>query len=982
MPGMNGKEEKTPQNNTESAQDAKNSDPKQQAPLETFPIVGIGASAGGLEALQEFFRNMPANSHMGFVVVTHQHPGHESILPEILARDTGMPVVKIQDRMRVEPDHIYVLGSGRSVTISQGELLFKKGGTAAPLSLPIDTFFLSLAEDMHERAVCILLSGNGSDGTRGMKEIKAQGGVALAQDLTSAKYTGMPGSALNTGLVDIVEPPKRMPRRLTEYMKGPYLRPKAGPAEGEEFPDEELNSVLRYIRSRTGHDFAMYKTSTIRRRIERRMSVHGLKKSRDYLDYLHENRQEARMLFSELLISVTSFFRDPDAFETLKNQYLPQLLASRAEDHEFRVWIPGCATGEEAYSIAIVLDEVRQAARRPFNIRIFGTDLDDQAIQRARHGTYQAGIAADVSPQRLERYFTRDGTDDWLVRKDLRDMLVFAQQNVLSDPPFVKLDLLVCRNVLIYLQPDLQKLLLPTFHYALNPGGILFLGSSESVGAYTELFEPLDVRCKIYRRRDIPTDLPRLPAKPGKAESMIQAEGNDERQLRPPQTNRLIERMLINLFAPVSIVIDTKGTILYIHGKTGAFLEPEEQQPRNNVFEMARAGLRLPLSAAVHHVLERNEDFAQSNLRVKSNGDYQLIDLGVRRIASPQSIRGLLLVTITPARSELLEPPAVKKSEAASKAPPERTEELERELLRVRESNQTMVEELQSTNEELQSANEELQSTNEELQSSKEEMESLNEELSTVNNELTSKVEALGQSRDDMKNLLNSTDLAVIFLDQQLRVKRYTEKAKSLVSLRDSDIGRPIGELVAKVQYDRLLDDCREVLDSLVRKELEMPTRDGSWLLLRILPYRTSENVIGGVVLTFIDISRLKIAERSAEAMEYFQSIVETVREPMIVLDASLRVQSANESFHRIFKTSGEQMLGKNLYELGNGQWNIPELRKLLEAVVPGNKSFNDYVVEHDFPAIGHKKFILNARRLQRAAGLPDFILLAMEESR
>lgn len=957
---------------------------KVQQHTDNFLIVGIGSSAGGLEALQVFFRTMPADCGMGFVVVTHQHPGHESILPALLSHETDMPVVKIEDGMTVKACHVYVLGPGSQLTIDRGHLHLQDRHASDALHMPIDIFFRSLAHDMHERAVCIVLSGTGSDGTIGLKEIKAQRGMAMAQQPPSAKYGGMPSSAQGTGLVDFIEPPERMPKRLIEYVKGTRFMLKDHGGEGGPFSEEELQGIIRYVRSRTGHDFSMYKNSTIRRRIERRMNVHGLKKPHEYLNYLHENRQEAQMLFSELLISVTSFFRDSEAFEALQNKYLPELFNSRPDNYEFRVWVPGCATGEEAYSVAILLDEVRQMLRKPFTIRIFGTDLDDQAIQRARSGIYPASISVDVSRQRLEYYFIRDGDDAFQVRKDIREMLIFAQQNMLSDPPFMRLDLLVCRNVLIYLQNDLQKLLLPTFHYALNPEGLLFLGSSESVGTYSELFETLDVRWKIYRRKEVPTGLPHLPAIGGKTENQAYAENEEKKVKHPPQVNRLIERLLINLFAPISIIIDHNGTIVYIHGRTGAYLEPEEQQPRNNIFEMAREGLRLPLSAAVHRVLEHDEEVKRKNLSVKTNGGYQSIDLTVRPIKGPEPIRNLILLSITAVKVNTDVIAENNRMQGQQhKAPPERIKELERELLHVRESNQVMVEELQSTNEELQSANEELQSTNEELQSSKEEMESLNEELSTVNNELSSKVQQLSQARDDMKNLLNSTDLAVIFLDQQLRVKRYTEKARTLISLRESDIGRPIEDLSAQFLYDHLLDDCREVLDTLVRKEEEVKTREGTWQLMRILPYRTSENIIGGVAVTFVNITRLKEAEQFAKsAKEYFQSIVDTVREPLVVLDSQLQVQSVNSAFCRLFSVDNEQMLGKRFYDVGEGQWNIPTLRNLLEQILSYGTAFSDYLVEHDFSVIGYKRFMLNARRLEQAKGLQELILLAIEEQK
>ncbi|MBD3422185.1 MAG: PAS domain-containing protein [Chitinivibrionales bacterium] len=944
---------------------------------DSFPVIGIGSSAGGLEALQALFGNMPPDCAMAFIVVTHQHPDHESALPELLANVTDLPVKEIRPNTKIENNHVYVLGSGVSLSIKNGRLQLTKSRHVSAHSMPIDIFFRTLASDMHERAIAVVLSGSGTDGTAGIKEIKARGGLIVAQEAATARYAGMPGSAEETGLVDIVETPENIPQSLIAYARGPYLRQAEDRAAESLIPHKGLQSILHFISSKTSHDFSAYKENTIRRRIERRMSINGLKNPNDYLNFLYDNSQEVQQLFTELLISVTSFFRDVHAFDMLRSHYIPELMRSRPDKHEFRVWIPGCATGEEAYSIAMVLAEVKQELKKSLTIQVFGTDLDERAIHTARQSVYPVSISVDVSQERLEKFFIREGEDSYAVRKSIRDMLIFAPQNMLSDPPFMKLDMLVCRNVLIYLQPDMQKLLIPTFHYALSPGGLLMLGSSESVAGYGELFDTLDNHNKIFRSRDVPTEMPHLPIKRHKTAIPQMREQEQSETGRIAHSNRRIERFLLNEFAPVCIVVDHQGTIAYIHGKTGAFLEPEEMQPRNNVLQMAREGLRGPLASAFHRAVGQQQTACKKNVRVKTNGDYTRVNLSVSPIADPEPLHGLYLVTISP-------PAPVKHKAEESKnqdeAETNQIQEVERELLSVRESNQTMVEELQSSNEELQSSNEELQSTNEELQSSKEEMESLNEELSTVNTELDSKVQDLRQARDDMRNLLNSTDLGVIFLDQHLHIKRFTEKAKNLISLRDSDIDRPFNELSAQIIHDDLPAACTRVLDTLERIEEEVRTRDGSWQLMRILPYRTSENIIGGVVITFIDISQLKQIQKQAESQEFFQHIVDTIREPLLVLDNAFRVKSANEAFLSAFGTSKEQTLGKKIYSLGNGQWDIPALRELLEKVLPDSASFNDFEVEHDFPEIGHKAFVLNARRLKQGDGKGELILLAMQE--
>ncbi|MBD3242619.1 MAG: hypothetical protein GF331_18660, partial [Chitinivibrionales bacterium] len=787
------------------------SDQKRHKKRETFPIVGIGASAGGLEALQELFRAMPDDTGMGFVVITHQHPGHESVLPELLGRETHMPVVRIDDDMHVEPNHVYVLGSGVIVRIEAGTLHLSDLEGTAQRRLPIDIFFRSLAHDMHERAVGVVMSGTGSDGTSGIREIKGQGGMTLAQQTPSARYGGMPASAQKTGLVDFVATPTDIPRKIMNFISAPYvITPRKAREEG--FSSNDLEAILRFLRSRRGHDFSSYKRSTIERRVQRRMSVHGIVKAPDYLSFLHENSQEAQLLFQELLISVTSFFRDPEAFAVLQDKYLPPIIEQWPEDREFRVWDAGCATGEEAYSIAIVIDEIRRRLNKSFDIRIFATDLDAQAVEQARRGTYPASIAVDLSPERLQRYFVGEDTHSYTIRKEIRDMMIFAQQNMLSDPPFVHLQMVVCRNVLIYLQTNLQERLLPLFHHALAPDGLLFLGSSESVGAENRLFETLDTRWKIFRRTNVATELPELPITMKAARQPEQEQPAPAPSGPPRATGRLVERMLLDQYVPVSIVFDHEGTISYIHGRTGAYLEPEQRQPRNNIFDMAREGLEMPLRSAVHAALQRKKRIVKQGIRIRTNGEHQTVDLAVSRIMVPEALRGMLLASITPSARGTQPPSEERERKEAGR--PDRRSDLERELLFCRDANQGLREEMQSNQEEMQSANEELQSINEELQSSKEEMESLNEELSTVNAELSGKNQELVRARDDLQNLLNSTDLAVIFLDRRLHVKRYTGRARSFVGLRDTDIDRPISDLQFKMKGDGLLENCRHVLDT------------------------------------------------------------------------------------------------------------------------------------------------------------------------
>ncbi len=735
-----------------------------------FPVVGIGASAGGLEALLEFFSRAPADSGMAFVVVTHQQHGHVSLLPMLLGKSTDIPVVEARDGLVVEPNHVYVEPSGGLLSILGGVLRWTMADVTRSRHLPIDHFFRSLAFDQREHAICVVLSGTGTDGTLGMRAIKAESGLAVVQATSSAKYSGMPTSASATGLADYVLPPSGMVEQLIAYSRGPYLTARPPAIEEPGFPAEPLQRIMILLRSRSGHDFSLYKRATILRRIERRMNVHHIDEPQAYVQYLQQNARELDLLFSEMLISVTSFFRDPPAFELLSERVIPELMHSRRDEHALRVWAAGCATGEEAYSLAMVLRECMEKLSLHFEVQIFATDLDSHAIDTARAGLYPGGITADVSPERLDRFFTQEN-GMYRVRKEVRDMVVFAVQNVIKDPPFTRLDLLVCRNLLIYLDVELQRQLLPIMHYALRPTGILLLGSSESIGGFGELFEPIDTKWKIFRRKESNVNLHsvlEMPTELTKIQNEVIRPRGPLPAIKQSHTITQIERLLMMLFVPVCIVCDEHGNIVYIHGRTGAYLEPAQGQPRHKLLEMVRPGLARPLTAALRQAVTKNEEVVRDRVRVKTNGDFTHVRFSVSPIAGPEPIRGLLLVTIQ--QAVLPQPAIAAPSGNVEEVPSVRVSDLEEELRFVKESLQATIEELEtsneelkSTNEELQSTNEELQSTNEELETSKEEMQSLNEELSTVNAELQAKVDELSHATDDMQNLLNSTQVVTGF---------------------------------------------------------------------------------------------------------------------------------------------------------------------------------------------------------------------------
>jgi two-component system, chemotaxis family, CheB/CheR fusion protein len=955
-----------------------------------YPVVGIGASAGGLEALEKFFAHVPPDCGMAFVVVTHQHPGHASLLPELLRKCTRMQVLVAGDGIAVEPGCVFMSPPEGYLAILNGTLHLMEPDEPGPLRLPIDYFFRSLAEDQKEKAIGIVLSGTGTDGTLGLKAIKGAAGMTMAQAPESAKYSGMPSSAIATGLVDYVLPTEQIPAQLGAYAQGPYLAAAATPALDEGRLPEPMQKINVLLRARVGHDFSAYKANTIRRRIERRINVHQLKGPQQYLRLLHDNPHELDLLFRELLIGVTNFFRDPAAFEALAKAALPRLLAARPGGAPLRVWAAGCSTGEEAYSLAMVLREQMDQAKQLFSVQVFATDLDDKAVEAARGGLYPEGIARDVRPRRLARFFVKE-EEGYRIKKDIREMVIFATQNVLKDPPFTKIDLLVCRNLLIYLQPEAQERVLALFHYALKPGGVLFLGTSESISSLRDHFAVLDKKWKLFTRKEpIRASLP--PAQFAAMLPRIEAGpvGRSETAGSAPklQLSVLLEKVLLNRYAPACVIVNERGDILYIHGRTGDYLEPATGQARLNILDMAREGLRMSLAAGLRRAAAREDPVVQEGVRVKTNGDSIAVRLVVLRLTEPESIRGLLLVAFQTEPAAEQRPPARKAPSRPDKAPVGRVAELEQELQYVKETLQGTVEELEtsneelkSTNEELQSTNEELQSTNEELETSKEEMQSLNEELQTVNAQLQAKVDDLARTSDDMQNLLNSTELATIFLDQDLRIKRFTPEATKLVKLLPSDTGRPIADMAINLRYDALEADAAEVLRTLVFKEKEVQTKDGEWRQVRILPYRTTDNVIDGLVMTFMNIDRSKQAELVAEqARAYAESVLATVREPLLVLDADLRVVSANPAFYRAFALSPPEVERQSIYQLSHAQWDIPVLRRLLEDILPRNSAFENFEVEHVFPGLGRKVLQLNARRLVQGSGLPERILLAIGE--
>ena len=979
------------------------------------PVVGIGASAGGLEAFEAFFRACPTDTHMAFVLVPHLDPSHVSLLSEILQRSTGMPVLEAVDGLPIAPDHVYIIPPNRDMALLDGVLQVTIPEQARGQRMPIDVFMRSLADDQAAGAVGIILSGTATDGTQGLRAILAAGGICMVQEPATAKYDGMPQSAIEAGCATHILPVEQMPAMLLQTVKQRPYRLRV-PALMPKKIVSGINQILLQLRSITGQDFSLYKKSTIGRRIHRRMTQHKIESETTYARYLLENPAETQLLIKELLINVTSFFRDAGAYKMLAEVILPGLVTGKESGYNFRVWIPGCATGEEAYSIAILLTELQTALRakheQELNIQIYATDLDEDAIVAARAGVYPPNIAQDITSERLARFFIKTGAG-YKVKKELRDMVVFAVQNVIKDPPFTRLDLLSCRNLMIYMETELQNRLVPSFHYALKPNGVLFLSTSESITNHPELFSNIDRKWKFYRAVHIGAAPVRQTgtdwiAPLHRAHTLAAPRDGKAKAVRVGNIANLSTNALLHNYAPASVTTDSHGNIQYVHGDTGRYLRPAPGPVCNNVLEMARDGLKLELRSALLNAGANSVPTVNREVVVKTNGGYSTVRLSVRLLPKSQNGEQLLLVSFDESVVAGLRggkkvaasagPARGKRAPAAAGVA--RFTELERELAYSRETlqanseeQQASNEELKSTNEELQSTNEELQSSNEELETSREELQSLNEETLTVNAELNGKIDQLNSVQNDMKNLLDSIDTGTLFLDHDLIIRRYTPTATRAFRMIATDIGRPLSDITSNLDVD-LQADLQSVLDTLVPVERSVRTIDGAWYLARLQPYRTLDNVIEGVVLTFTDVSSSKLASEAAEiarsqlaatqlavtqiARELAEAIVDAVVEPLVVLDAELRVVSASNSFYRYFNVALNETVGRKIYELGNGQWNIEALRELLEHILPQKGKLDGFVVEHVFPVIGWCRMVLNARRVATAPGAPELILLAM----
>src|SRR6202167_1702745 len=960
--------------------------------LASFPVVGIGASAGGLEAFSELLRNLPEKTGMAYVLVQHLDPKHTSGLPEILARTTKLPVTEVTQNEKLQPDHVYVIPANTNLLIKDGSLQLGPRVLVHGQHMPIDNFLRSLAERIGQRAIGVVLSGTASDGTEGCRAIKTAGGLTFAQNEESAKYDGMPRSAVDAGVVDFILTPKDIARELGGISQHPYVTRvlSDGKDEFRGMVGADLDALFGLLRDSTGVDFTNYKHTTLQRRIRRRMVVHKIEKLKDYLRLIGKKPEELDELYQDLLIHVTGFFREPEAFVALRKHVYPALFEGRKPDNPIRVWVAACSTGEEAYSIAITLLEylwthTRNISQAAMAIQIFATDISETALDRARAGLYPEASVAEISAERLKRFFVRQ-EGGYQVNKSVRDMCIFAKQNLVKDPPFSNLDLVSCRNLLIYLGPVLQRRVIPTLHYSLKPSGYLVLGEAESLGGFADHFALVDKKDKIYQKRKTTARLTTYFASTDYSPRRIEDASTGKLLPAPFTVENEVEQLLINRFVPASIVVNDQMDIVQFQGKTGPYLEPAAGHPTFNLSKMAREGLMVDLRTGLAAAKKTNEPVRKEGVQIQSEGKVREVDLEVLPLRRHSSQERYYVVVFR----EKIQPPA----RAAAKGKSDKTKpdhptarenaNLKREMAQLRaqlgsllEDHETTLEEFKSVNEEVLSANEELQSTNEELETAKEELQSTNEELTTLNEEVQNRNAELSSANNDLLNLLSQVDVPVVMVSRDLCVRRFSPPAQKILNLLPSDVGRRLGQIRPNLDLQHMEPIVREVIERSTAQQREVRTKEGAWHILHVRPYETWDHKIEGAVISLQNIDALK--RLVIQTREYADAVIENARIPTLVLDGDLRVTVANPAFYRAFGVSREQTENRLIFELGNRQWNIPRLRQLLEEIVPRNSRVDDFAMSHDFPGLGPRDMLLNASRVEMQKGNP-FILLAIED--
>ena len=980
-----------------------------------FPIVGIGASAGGLEAFTDFLQNLSSNTGMAFVLVQHLDPVHESALTQLLARTTSMKVSEVTNRMEVEPNQVYVIPPNVCMEIHHGVLKLHPRKKTRGAARSIDIFFESLAQDQQERAIGIVLSGTASDGTQGLEMIKSEGGITFAQD-DSAKYDSMPRNAVAAGCVDFTLSPRGMARELARIAKHPLVTleehlprttpqsprpPQARGVAAERLAgDDAYKKILLLLRNYRGVDFSVYKPNTLQRRIARRMVLNKQKKLGDYAQFLKGNAQELDPLYSDILINVTSFFRNPDAFEALKLKVFSSLLQHPRQDDPVRVWSLACSSGQEPYSIAMAYAEFCDTIPRAPKLQLFATDINETLLEKARLGLYSRSQVADLSPERLKRFFAEE-KGGFRVCKSIRELCVFARQNILSDPPFSRMDLISCRNLLIYLDLDSHKRILPNLHYALKPGGFLFLGASESVGAFTNLFSPADKKQKIFLKKPAlthPFQLPLSQSHPAERKSgpLTQPSAPAGAARLETTAQREADRLMVQQFAPPSVLIDAHLQVLQFRGATKEFLEPPVGKASFDLLKMARPGLIVPLRTAIHEAKKTDAPISRKDVRWEENGRTRRVSIEIIPLKNLKERCYLILFNESsatgnrPAPAPQQDKPPGPRGVTASLTAKDsrRMADLERELSEARdyaqslqEQHEAATEEIQASSEELQSANEELQSINEELETSKEELESTNEELTTVNEELGNRNTELNRANSDLNNLQDSTRLPIVLLGRDLSIRHFTPQAEEQFNLAAGDVGRPFG----KVRHDLDLPGLEKIIAGVIAEirehKCEVRDKQGRWHFLHIRPYITLDNKVDGAVLVLTDVTALKESQQAVIAeRDFAESILRTTTDPLLILDGALRVERANQAFYTAFKVSPAETLGRTVFELDHGHWDVPRLRELLNDILPRHSFFNHFEVSTKFQHLGQRTMLLNARTLAETSGQPPRILLSIQD--
>ncbi len=968
----------------------KDSQPEPTEKQEAFPVVGIGASAGGLEAFVDLLKHLPADIGMAYVIVQHLDPKHESMLGELLARATPMRVVEAQDGMHLEADHIYVIppNTDMSVMHNQLQLVQRKGVKGA--HMPVDYFLRSLAEDKGAQAIGIILSGTASDGTEGLRAIKGAGGITFAQEEATARYTGMPHSAIGSGMVDFILSPEGIASELARIGKHPYLKRPEVYAEdtAARRQDAALQQVFILLRNATGVDFSCYKLPMVKRRTLRRMALHQIESLADYVNYLRSSPTEITGLYQDLLIAVTGFFREQEAFDVLKSEVYPALTRDD-RGPQIRIWVPGCSTGEEAYALAISLLEFLGDRAPDFDVQIFATDLNEAAIDVARTGAYYDSISADVSPERLKRFFMRT-ENGYQISKRVREMCIFARHNVIKDPPFSNMDLVSCRNLLIYLDTPCQRRVLAGFHYALKLDGYLLLGKSETVGKSADLFSLTDRKHKLYTKKSMAVlDRELLTTDP-----LIRYEGTrgakTKTAIEDIELEREADRLVLSRFAPAGVVINPALQVLQFRGRTGDYLEPPTGTASLDILRMARQGLQMELRKAIFEAGQEQKPVRREGIRLRRNGDYLKIAIEVIPLqANEQGERNFLVLFEGERQAEIAMQVAEEEPVETRSVEEALIKDLENQLAETREYLNSLIldhdvtlEELRSTNEEMLSSNEELQSTNEEMETAKEELQSTNEELITVNEELQTRNLELADVNADLAGLLNNIDIPIVMLGNDMRIRRFTPRAEEVMNLIPGDIGRPLTHINLNLSIDtnELERQVVRVLKSASTEEREVHDSRGRWLLLRVQPYRSREGQLDGAVLTLIDIDVTKRRAETRVFQDFAEDILEAMRMPLLVLDSDLRVVMANRAYYEVFQENEKELVNKRLKEVSGGAWNVPHLLDLLGQVLSKKAEFRDLEMEQNFPGIGRRLLLINANQLFQGGEGRDLICVGIQD--